>query len=669
MSTEVRTPLREVRLRVAVSFALIMLSSDSLNPVKVLCGIFNIDTLWATIVFVLVFIGIISANAKELTYFCMKVFFHSILSIFISSMEVLGKQNIPEHGPIIFTGNHMNQFVDGAVILVTNPHKVGFLIAEKSFNTRIIGDLANAVGCIPVSRAQDTARPGPGKICFDGLRLLGKDGTKFTELGKGYRIRPGKSPESYKVKEVISDTEGVLAVEYGEASPLHERYGHGKDNWCNYDILKQVDQSKMFEAVQSALAQGQCLGIFPEGGSHDNTDLLPLKAGVAAIALGVMDKYGVSVPIVPVGLNYFHGYRFRGRVVVEFGQPINITKDLFQLFRKGGIHKREAYQELLHQVEDGMRSVIVTAPDYNELKLIHTVRRLYQRSKNVPTITKQDIARRFSVAYRIMKDNNNGELPADLKELQEKVEHYQDILERWGLRDYQVTSGNLELPYTKLLYIFLHGAFIMLLASIPSLILNAPVGFAADYWSRKEAQKDLKNSRVKVAARDVLLSKKIVFSMVAVPTLWITYALLLLLFTSIDRRVIVVLFLSCPVFSYLGVMAVQVGMVDAKDLRPAFLRLLPSFREETKHLPQLRLNLQRDVRAIVKKYGPELGPLYYEKSSSAWEQQVNKRKKDGGTTPTAATDSSASEIENELNSVSVSAFPIEESEATKEKDL
>lgn len=68
-------------------------------------------------------------------------------------------------------------------------------------------------------------------------------------------------------------------------------------------------------------------GIFPEGGSHDRTDLLPLKAGVAAIALGVMDQYNISVPIVPVGLNYFRGHRFRGRVVVEFGEPINISKE------------------------------------------------------------------------------------------------------------------------------------------------------------------------------------------------------------------------------------------------------------------------------------------------------------------------------------------------------
>jgi hypothetical protein len=67
------------------------------------------------------FIFIVYANASELTYFAVKVsliplfsiltieliiqvFIQSIMTIFFSSVEVLGKQNIPEHGPIIFTG-------------------------------------------------------------------------------------------------------------------------------------------------------------------------------------------------------------------------------------------------------------------------------------------------------------------------------------------------------------------------------------------------------------------------------------------------------------------------------------------------------------------------------------------------------------------------------------
>ena len=60
-------------------------------------------------------------------------------------------------------------------------------------------------------------------------------------------------------------------------------------------------------------------GIFPEGGSHDRTDLLPLKVGVALIAYSSLEKDGINVPIVPVGLNYFQAHRWRGRAVVEVG--------------------------------------------------------------------------------------------------------------------------------------------------------------------------------------------------------------------------------------------------------------------------------------------------------------------------------------------------------------
>lgn len=91
-----------------------------------------------------------------------------------------------------------------------------------------------------------------------------------------------------------------------------------------------------------------------------------------------------------------------------------------------------------------------------------------------------------------------------------------------------------------------------------SLVLNFPVGVAANYWAYKEAKKDLKASRVKLAARDVLLSKKILFSLAAVPILWVSYAVLAFCFTSLETRTIIVLFLCCPLFSYIGMCCVYV---------------------------------------------------------------------------------------------------------------
>eukprot|EP01036_Dinobryon_divergens_P037460 gene37460-49001_t len=235
-------------------------------------------------------------------------------------MEVLGRQNVPQNGPVIFTGNHMNQFVDAAVVLISTPRKVKFLVAEKSYHKPIIGHFGRAVGSIPVARPQDSAAKGPGEVMFEGLTLRGK-GTRFTKLNKGDRIRPGRSAEGFRLRQVVSDEEAWLVEELGEASPHEEPQGV----WMSYDILGFIDQSKV---------------------------------GIASIAVGVLEKYGINVPIIPVGLTYFRGHRFRGRVVAEFGAPIRIDEigididigidndtAIEEKLKEG--HKREAYQMLL----------------------------------------------------------------------------------------------------------------------------------------------------------------------------------------------------------------------------------------------------------------------------------------------------------------------------------
>jgi glycerol-3-phosphate O-acyltransferase/dihydroxyacetone phosphate acyltransferase len=73
----------------------------------------------------------------------------------------------------------------------------------------------------------------------------------------------------------------------------------------------------VYNKVLNKLEKGGCIGIFPEGGSHDRTELLPLKVGVALIAYTAFEKRGMNIPIVPVGLNYFQAHRFRGKAIVE----------------------------------------------------------------------------------------------------------------------------------------------------------------------------------------------------------------------------------------------------------------------------------------------------------------------------------------------------------------
>lgn len=105
-----------------------------------------------------------------------------------------------------------------------------------------------------------------------------------------------------------------------------------------------------------------------EGGSHDRTDLLPLKAGVSMMALGAMANHpNLKVKIIPVGLSYFHPHRFRSRAVVEFGSPLDVPAEFVEMFKEGGTQKREAVSKFLDLVYDALKTVTIRAPDYDTL--------------------------------------------------------------------------------------------------------------------------------------------------------------------------------------------------------------------------------------------------------------------------------------------------------------
>jgi glycerol-3-phosphate O-acyltransferase/dihydroxyacetone phosphate acyltransferase len=82
---------------------------------------------------------------------------------------------------------------------------------------------------------------------------------------------------------------------------------NGNPVGIKFKYMPSVDQSKMFEAVVKRLARNGAVGIFPEGGSHDRPEMLPLKAGVAIMALETLMKFpGTKLKIIPTGLHYFN---------------------------------------------------------------------------------------------------------------------------------------------------------------------------------------------------------------------------------------------------------------------------------------------------------------------------------------------------------------------------
>ena len=57
--------------------------------------------------------------------------------------------------------------------------------------------------------------------------------------------------------------------------------------------------------------------------------------------------------------------------MVEYGPPIKIEPRWLEGYTKGGEAKRQAIQEVLSCIEDRLRELTLTAPDFETLSVIY----------------------------------------------------------------------------------------------------------------------------------------------------------------------------------------------------------------------------------------------------------------------------------------------------------
>ncbi|MDQ3699145.1 MAG: lysophospholipid acyltransferase family protein [Gemmatimonadota bacterium] len=80
-----------------------------------------------------------------------------------------------------------------------------------------------------------------------------------------------------------------------------------------------------FRAILDALERRKAVLIFPEGTSHNEPHLAPLRTGLARIALQARDERGVrGLRIAPIGLVFERKWAPRTRILVHAGDPIDM---------------------------------------------------------------------------------------------------------------------------------------------------------------------------------------------------------------------------------------------------------------------------------------------------------------------------------------------------------
>ncbi|KAI8890293.1 hypothetical protein K501DRAFT_237319 [Backusella circina FSU 941] len=547
-------------------------------------------------------------SEKPLNYLAFEAIFKGITHIFFREIKTTGAHLVPTSGPCIFiVSKHCNQFVDGVVFFSKNPRSSYAIMADVSYNKPLIGHVGKFLNAIPVVRPQDIVHKGSGVIFYDPenepLLIRGRD-TKFsTELNHRDFVIFGRNYKVH-VEKIVSDTE----MEISHSIRIEENEQH-RENGYAFKIAPHVDQAHVYEEVHQYLDNNECITIFPEGGSHDRSEMLPLKAGFAVMALGAAAANpSLDIKIVPVGLNYFHPDKFRSRAVVSFGHPISLDPKDVEDFKAGGKEKRDAITKLLDKGDEAFKTVTVNTPDYETLMVIQAARRLYApENQTKPTIDQVvKLNREFASLWEELKDN------ADHQAIAKKVKYYNDMLTFFGIADHQVEKLNIT-PLRAAIRVMKRVAKLVLMAGLgtPVLLSNLPLIWITSFISKRKQREALAGSSVKITGKDVLASWKVMVASVGAPALYGFYALIYLLYLVKRRPNLSPLSkltrAGCawaiqPILSYLLMRLGDTGLDIYKSIKPLFLVIRNP--EAGGILRSMRKELSRDITDFINTHAP-----------------------------------------------------------------
>ena len=167
--------------------------------------------------------------------------------------DIDGTDNIPKHGPAILVINHRSYFDAGAVsiAIARGGRPVRFLGKKEVFDAPVIGQLATAMGGIPVERASGSNEPLRAAVAaIEAGELVAVDAAGHDPARQGV-LRPGAqgslgggAPAAAHGRpshpdRPVGDGEGVAAVEPAAQRRQHHRPAVGPHTRRATDLRAQ----------------------------------------------------------------------------------------------------------------------------------------------------------------------------------------------------------------------------------------------------------------------------------------------------------------------------------------------------------------------------------------------------------------------------------------------
>lgn len=364
---------------------------------------------------------------------------------------------------------------------------------------------------------------------------------------------------------------GFLLTASG-AVPVYRREEHGD----------AADNTGAFEKLYEVLENGRCMGIFPEGVSHAESQLTKLKTGTARIALAVAARSNTVVTIVPSGLNYIHRHRFRSQVLIEFGEPIAIDEAWIEQYRED---EQAAVLRLTEYLAEAIAAVTLNAPDWNTLRFAQTARRLYKPSGAMLTPAQYvELNRRFVRAYLEAPDDPESAA------FRRGAEEYQARLDMLGLRDHQLRQPVSLARVFRRITLRSLWMLILLPLSVPGALLHLPIGWIAAIVGERFSYE-----------MDDIATLKVFATIMLLPLLYLIIGIVVGIWFGPWWAIGVVVALLLSFYSSVQLMEAQTSLF----VSILSLLRLARLRSEVEALREQRAELVETIRELTDRRAPE----------------------------------------------------------------
>jgi len=342
------------------------------------------------------------------------------------------------------------------------------------------------------------------------------------------------------------------------------------------DAEDTARNEETFERCRALLAQGGWLALFPEGTSHSDSTLRPLKTGAARIVLSTEAAagFGLGTRILPLGLLYESKQTFRSRAAVVVGEPIALASyaDRF------ASDDRACVRELTAKVDWALSEVVIEAESRDLWRGLLAVAAWTAPDGGRDLAAREARARLLARAYRALYARD----PARADAVVEEVQRFDRALRSVGVTD----PFALEVEAAPARFL---GATVKLLPLLPLAALGAALGWIPYRLVRPAAR------RLAGGHTDLVSTYKVLLGFVALLAAYVAEAIVAAVI--FNRPAALAVLVAAPL---LGMVAIRVGerlRLRRQALHAWWIRL--SRGQVTRELSQRRRELCAEVEAAL----------------------------------------------------------------------